>query len=188
MSARDKRVIVAGVTIVTVAAVLLRGVPAARSFHAAERDEAVGAAGQLTSIRRAVSSSTALADSLKKLNARWEVEQVRLFNAPTLNGVTAQIASYLSRTARSAAVEIGSLQVRPDTSHQPGFRRLSVAVRARGDVAGLMTLLSTLENGPRAFRVTSLSVSQPDVVGRPNTPESLAIELSLAAFATGGSR
>lgn len=183
IATRDRRAVIAGIAVVALALITLRGVSVARSIHAGERGMAMAEVERLANARQVVATRSRLADSLERLNALWEAQRLRLFDAPTVNGVTAQIASYVSRVARNAPVEIRSLQVRADTLHRDGFRRMNVNASARGDIAGLMSLISTLENGSRRFRIASLTVSQPDVTGRASTAEALGIEISLTTLA-----
>ena len=43
-------------------------------------------------------------------------------------------------------------------------------------------VLWSLESGPRHFRIQSLTVTQADPVGRPDTPERLSIELAFSTL------
>lgn len=188
VSARDRRAIVTGLGIVVVSLLLVRGIPAARALYADQRLGAIEARRHQTSVRRAVASRTVLADSLARVTQEWETQRRRLFDAPTLNALTAQVAGYVSRVGRGIPVDIRSIQVRPDTISRGGFRRVTVSASARTDIRGLMTLIGTLEQGGRLFRIISLTVNQPDVIGRPDAAEVLNIEMTLQALSIERSR
>ena len=161
----------------------LKGVPRLRDVYAGERQHAGEMQARAARAAKAVANQRKLRDSLTARNAVLSVARAQGFTGGSANALSAAVASYVTQTARAAAVDLVAMQVRPDTSAINDTRLVVVTASARGDVAGLMHLLSSLEGGAKRFRVVSVAVSQPDIGARPDVPESLSIELALITFA-----
>jgi hypothetical protein len=186
LASRDRRALTIGATVIAMAALVLRGIPAARNLYAVERARASDGAERLALAREAIRTARGSADSLRLIELEWAATSGRAFAARTVNVFSAQVAGHVARATRAANVAMTSIQVRPDTAARGGFRSADGKLSARGDVRGLATLLATLEWGSKRFRIKSLTVTQADPIGRIDAPEQLSMELAFSTVAIEG--
>lgn len=179
---RDRRVLIIGAMISAAAFALVRGRPPVAAWYAGQREAAIELRVRADRAIAAVRAAAHASDSLNAETEALDSMRPRLFSGGSANVVMAEVASYVARAARAASIEVGAVQVRPDTASVNGTRRIILTATAHGDIDGLMTLLSTLEAGPKFFRVASITVTQPDVVGAQPIAENLGIELTLVAM------
>jgi hypothetical protein len=75
---------------------------------------------------------------------------------------SAELAGYLSRTARASRVWLREADTRPAAALPSGVRVLQVEIRAESDLEGILSFLQALERGERLVRVERLAVTRPD--------------------------
>ena len=180
---RDRRVLWVG--LVSVAAILGagRGVPRLRLLYAEERAAAIEQRSVSAAAERAIAVAPALEDSLRSLDSTMHAWRGRLFAGVSLNAAAASAVSHLGALAREHRAAVGAIQVQRDSSARGGLVRVTLSATLTADIHGLARLLAELESGTKLLRVRSLSVSQPNVAGRTEGPETLNVQLVVQALA-----
>jgi hypothetical protein len=97
---------------------------------------------------------------------------------------TAALAAYVGDLAEAQDVWVQSATTQASDRDDAGVRRLRVAVRAEGDVAGLVRLLDALEGGRYFVRVEELEVSVTPSERSSDGSEPLVLRATLSAYAT----
>lgn len=162
---------------------IARGVPRLFHWYADERAKAEALTEHAAVARAAVAGATDLAALLAERRRGLESLRTLVFVAPTPNAARAALAAHVARVARTARVELGAVQLSPDSAETFGIRRIGLVINGKADVHGLMLLLTALESGEKLFRITEASVTQPNVAAGPDAPEELSIRLSMQALA-----
>jgi len=94
----------------------------------------------------------------------------------------ASLSGLVSLAASRHALRIVRLDPLPDSAGDGVFNRVAVHVELEGDVTGLTRFLGAVERGDPLLTLPSLSVQATDPVGRPNAPEQLKIEATVAGL------
>ena len=189
LARRDRRALVAGGAAVAVLVAASRLVPLWRVWT----DDARATAAELTAAvreaRAAARLAPALRDSLAARRRRYAGLAPRLV-AGDARTAAATLAGVVSGAAGSAHLQLGAVQLRPDSSSGGIFARVSVRGDATGDVRGLAAFIATLERGPRLLAFRELAVSQPDPAAPPDRVEALRLEFVVEGLALrrGGAR
>jgi hypothetical protein len=185
ISWRDRRTVLIGASVIGGLILLTRGVPAWRGWVSEGRagaEEQVRAAASADGL---VARARAARDSLAARNARYVALAPALVPGNTLAEASASLASLLSNAASGAGVKLGAVQLRPvaDTGARRTFVRVGVRADVVGDIAGITTLLASLEHGPVRLRVRDITVTQPDAAGPGDRVEALHAELTIEGLA-----
>lgn len=183
LSDRDRRTIVLGA--VTIAAVVLlgRGLPAWRRWDADTRAAAIEMATEAARAQATVEQFPAALDSLQARRARYGALGLGMLDGQSTAAAGASLASLVSGAAARAGVQIGSVQVRPDTAGAGTFMRIVVRAEGAGDLPAITRLLEMLEGGRTLLAVRELSITQPNPGGPAEQPESLRLELTVEGLA-----
>jgi hypothetical protein len=88
----------------------------------------------------------------------------------------------VSLAASRHALRMVRLDPLPDSAADGVFSRVAVHVEMEGDVAGLTRFLRAVEIGDPLLTLPALSVQAADPLGRPNAPEHLKIEATVAGL------
>jgi hypothetical protein len=160
-----------------------RGIPAWRRWDqrvrtGAERQEEAAARAEA-----AVRDLPAALDSLEARRARFEVLGGSLLEGESPAAAGAALASLLSGAAARAGVQLGSVQVSPDTAGARAFLRVRVSADATGDLPSITRLLTMLEGAPERLAVRELAITQPSPGGPAEQPEALRLELMVEGLA-----
>lgn len=99
-------------------------------------------------------------DALSDADARLRKGAERLFAGPDDYAAAAALASYVGDAARRSRVVVEQVEARDGSTPGDGLVTLTVELRARGDLQGVLELLRRLERGPRLVRVEELSVQR----------------------------
>ncbi|HEX2210355.1 MAG TPA: GspMb/PilO family protein, partial [Longimicrobium sp.] len=92
-------------------------------------------------------------------------------------------ASLVSGAAARAGVQIGSVQVRPDTASAGTFMRIGVRADGTGDLPAIIRMLAMLEGASELLAVRELSITQPAPGGPAEVPEALRMEIGVHGLA-----
>jgi hypothetical protein len=177
LSPRERRVVKVGVTVVALALVVGRVVPAWIAWVGAERERAAHATERLDEAREAVRNLDSARDTLRARNERYLALAPVLVGGPSAASAGASLAVLVSGNAAAAGLELGTLRVTTDTARETVFARIAVRGDARGDIRGATAMLLALERGPVLLSVRQLSISQLDVGAPSDRAESLRLEL-----------
>lgn len=183
LSPRDRRVLALGAGAIALILLVGRGIPAWRRWDAATRASAGQQVDQAARTEAAVRELPAVLDSLQARRTRLAALGTGLLEGTSPAASAAALASLVSGAASSAGVQIGAVQVRPDTATQGTFLRVGVRADATGDLPSLLRMLAALEGGPERLAVRELSLTQPNPGGPPDQVESLRMEIAVEGLA-----
>jgi hypothetical protein len=188
MSERDRRVLLAGGAVILLILLLGRGIPAWRRWDQGVRAGAERRMEAAARAEAAIRDLPAGLDSLEARRARFFAVGGSLLEGESPAAAGAALASLLSGTAAQAGVQLGSVQVRPDTASAGAFLRVWVRADATGDLPSITRLLTLLEGAPERLRVREISITQPSPGGPAEQPEALRLEVAVEglALARGG--
>lgn len=195
ISARDRRAVMLGGTVLVIAFVLVRGIPLWLAMLDRAQAEAARETRALADARALVAAAPMLRDSLDARRARYLAMAPDFIASASPDAAVARLSGIVSSAASTAGVALSSLSLSADTASRSGFGRPMVRGEARGDISGLSQFPLLVEMGPPLLRVAQLTVTQPDVVGGTRAEE-LRITFVIDAIAlpvparrdTGGSR
>lgn len=172
---RDRRALLVGIIGLACILVVPRAVGAWRSWEQRALERASALADERAQSDSLSALSPALRDSLVARTGALAAADSLLLDGDTPAALTASLAATITEAAASATVQLGPLQVSVDS----GGSDRSVASRApilrvvgrftaTGDTAGLLALLSLLEEPPPLLTVRELAVTHAgDRVGAP---------------------
>jgi hypothetical protein len=185
LSARDRRTLIVGASVIGSLIVLAKGVPAWREWVAEARagaTEQTRAAGEADAL---VAHSKTLHDTLVARNARYVALAPALVAGNTPAEASATLASLVSGAASAAGVKLGAVQLRQpaDTGAHRAFVRVGVHADVIGDIRGVTALLASLEHGPVRLRVRDITVTQPDAAAPGDRVEALRADFTVEGLA-----
>lgn len=175
LSARDRKALSLGAVVLISGILLTRGLPSWRSALVQAQDEAALEQRALADARALIKVLPALRDSLEQRRGRLDALTPRLIKEANAHVAVARLEAVVSAAAASAGIVVSSLGLRADSSGARALRRPQVHGEARGDASGLLQFLLLLELGPPLVRVPTLTITQPDPIGRSGRPEELRI-------------
>jgi hypothetical protein len=177
MSAQDRRTLFTGLGACLFIVLSGRTVPVWRNWRSSVQE-------------RLAASTAALDRAAATLTVQGGVNRARLHVLAELHGAdsltlhalgpaagAAQLAAIVGEAADSAHAKLNSMQIRADTNARTAMSRSSVRLSATADVAGLVSLLETLESGAPLLVVRELTVTQGDPMSPDERPEQLRIDL-----------
>lgn len=183
MSDRDRRTLVAGAAIVIALVLLSRGLPAWRRWDAETRASAAEMAAEAARAESTVRLLPASLDSLQARRERYVALGRGILDGESTAAAGASLASLVSGAAARAGVQIGSVQVRPDTAGAGTFMRIAVQADGTGDLPAITRLLGMLEGGRELLAVRQLSITQPNPGGPAEQPEALRMDIVVEGLA-----
>jgi hypothetical protein len=166
ISARDRRVLVLGVVVVTVLLVVGRGVPALLARGTQQRQRAAVVGEQATRAEWSVREADRTRRALAQVRTELATFDSALVSGAVPSAASAALAELVSDAASSADARIASIQLAADTlAARPALARVSARVSVSGDLMSIAQLIQMLEEGPQLLAVRELSVapSQPGI-------------------------
>lgn len=182
LSRRDRRTLATGIVILAALVLFARGLPAWRRWDAVTRAGATEMAAEAARAEGTVRDLPAMLDSLQVRRARFVALQRNVLGGASPAGAAAALASLVSDAAMRSGVQLGSVQVRPDSAGEETFLRASVTVEGTGDLPSITRMLALLEGGTELAAVRTLSISQPNPGGLADQPEALRVEMTVEAL------
>lgn len=179
MSGRDRRALVIGTCIVATTVVLGRGVPMILKWTR-EADDGLSVRRELLErATEAVALSGRARDSARSRGARIVALAPALLGGDSPATASATLAGIISGAAARANVRVGALQLHVDTASRSTFVRVDVHGEITGDIAGISTMLASLEGGPMLLAVRELAITQPEPSAPADRAEALRVELTV---------
>lgn len=179
LTARDRRtVLVGGVAILTLLA-LFRGLPAWRTWRDQTR---LSARRVMTRAQRTDTTLAVLPLSLDSLQAqvqRLVAISAELQPGTTPAAVTSTFRSLIWDMAHASGVRLNVTHIRLDSASHGPLPRIELKATAKADIIGLASFLRRLEGNTALVSIQSLTVRAEDPQGASNTPERLAIKLTV---------
>jgi hypothetical protein len=183
LSDRDRRTLVVGVVVITLLVLLSRGVPAWRRWDAAVRASAAEMATEAARAEQTVRLLPASLDSLEARKGRFIAVGAGVLDGESAAASGAALASLVSGAAARAGVQVGSVQVQPDTASAGTFMRIAVRADGTGDLPAITRMLSLLEGAPELLAVRDLAITQPTPGGPAEQAEALRMEITVQGLA-----
>lgn len=183
ISGRDRRALAAGALVIALLVLLGRGLPAWRRWDADVRASAAEMAAEAARAEQAVRLLPTALDSLAARRARLVAVGRGALGGSSTAASAAALASLVSGAAARAGVQVGSVQVRPDTASAGTFMPIAVRADGTGDLPAITRMLVLLEGAPELLAVRELSITQPSPGGPAEQPEALRIEISVEGLA-----
>jgi hypothetical protein len=183
LSGRDRRTLAIGSIVIVLLVLFSRGLPAWRRWDADVRASAAEMTAEASRAEQTVRLLPASLDSLQARKARFVAvgRGVLEGGSPAASG--AALASLVSGAAARAGVQIGSVQVRPDTASAGAFVRIGVRADGTGDLPAITRMLAMLEGAPQLLAVREVSITQPTPGGPAEQPEALRMEITVQGLA-----
>ena len=183
LSDRDRRTLIVGTVVIVLLVLLSRGIPAWRRWDADVRASAAEMSVEAARAEQTVRLLPPALDSLQARRARLAALGRGVLEGESTAASGAALASLVSGAAARAGVEIGSVQVRPDTAGAGTFMRIGVRADGTGDLPAITRMLALLEGAPELLAVRALSITQPAPGGPAEQPEALRMEIDVQGLA-----
>lgn len=183
LSDRDRRTLGVGAIVIVLLVLLARGIPAWRRWDAEVRASAAEMAAEAARAEQTVRLLPASLDSLEARRARFVAVGGGALEGETAAASGAALAALVSGAAARAGVQVGSVQVRPDTASAGTFMRIGVRADGTGDLPAITRLLALLEGAPELLAVREISITQPVPGGPAEQPEALRMEIAVQGLA-----
>lgn len=185
ISARDRRALTLGASILAVAFVLVRGIPLWLSLLDRAQSDAAHETRALADAQALIAAAPILQDSLNARRHRYLAIAPYVIASESPDAAVARLSGIVSSAATSAGVALTSLSLSADTGLVRGFGRPAVRGEARGDISGLTQFLLLVEMGPPLLRVARLTVTPSDPFGNMRTEElRIAFVIDAVSLAT----
>lgn len=182
MTSRDRRALIWGGAAVLGAVFVLRVLPWTIRGVVSLRAEATERVETVARAREVLAGAGATRDSLTQALGAVVALALRLVDGRTSAEAQASLSGLISLAASRHALRVVRLDPLPDSAADGVFNRVAVHVELEGDVAGLTRFLGAVEKGDPLLMLPALSVQAMDPGARPNVPEQLKIEATIAGF------
>jgi hypothetical protein len=183
LSPGDRRTLWMGIGVILLLVLLGRGIPAWRRWDADARGSAAEMAAEAARAESETRRLPVSLDSLQARRARYAALGGGILPGESTAAAGASLAALVSGAAARAGVQIGSVQVRPDTAGAGTFMRISVQADGTGDLPAVTRMLVMLEGGRELLAVRQLSITQPNPGGPAELPESLRLDITVEGMA-----
>jgi len=183
ISARDRRLLAFGTSVVGSLLTLARGIPALRQWEARQLAEAASVAGQLASTRAALRRLPRVRDSLAARTRRLDAVDSTLLSAASPAAAAAGLTSIVEQIADDSDLKVASMEIRADSVPTGSLAHVSVRVNGVCDVAGLAAFLRAVEAGETLLVVRDILVSQSEPTAPEGKPEALRVEALIEGVA-----
>jgi hypothetical protein len=183
LSARDRRILIIGVSVIATLLGLARGVPALMEWQRDRSAEAAAVSQQAAAARTGVRMLPALRDSLRDREARLAALDSVLLSGSSASAAAADLASTLEDMADGALVRVVSMQLRADSAAAGSLAQVAVRVNGVTDVIGLASFLRAIEGGETPLIVRELAVTQSEPTASGGKVEALRVDLLVEGIA-----
>jgi len=183
LSPRDRRTLVVGATVLLPLILAGKVLPAAFDWQRRRLQEATLVLAKAGEAHASRLSFPALRDTLIARRARLARLDSLLLGGASLYSAAAELASVVGALADSAAIKVGSLQLRTDSAAHVKIATVSVRLSGLSDVAGLTAFLRAVEGGARPLIVRELLVVPADPGAPDAKPEVLRIDAVVEGLA-----
>ena len=158
MNSRDRRALTLG-AIIAVPSLLIPGaVKPYLTTLSSYRQEISDERDRLASEQRLIAGLPALPATRQKSLHQLDSEVSRLFQGSTDLAATGDLVQYIGSAAQATGVRLLQTETRPARLVLPDLQALQVAVRAEGDLDGILRFVHQLETGDKLVRVGDLSI------------------------------
>ncbi len=174
MTARDRRAVLVGATVLAAVSVLRLAPWGLRTLHAAEQ-RLESRMAMLVEARALVAAAPSVRESLAVALRSFVDLAPEIIAGRTQAEAAANLTSLVTLLAGQSRLKV--VRLTPAQDSVPGvFRPVTAHAEFEGDIAGLAAFLRHVETGRPLLTIRSLSVVAPDPVSRPGAPETLQVE------------
>lgn len=177
VSARERKTIAIGGACIIAILVVTRGAPALIAWRRDLHSTAEENRSALADARAVLAEDGVVNDWALKNAKRVIALAPLLLSGDTPASASASLEGIISGAAAASNVQLGALELKPDSASRSAFTRILVKGSANGDIRGLSRMLQQIEQGPALIAVDELSITQPELVGAPDHMETLHMEL-----------
>lgn len=183
LSARDRRTVLAGTSIIAALLIVSRGIPAWVHWQRRIREDASAAEMEAAASERAVRVAPLLTRTAHQVEQRYLALAPAFIPGEQPAAAGAALISTVNAAARTAGVQIGALQVETDSA--TGQEVTSVRVRGdgTGDIAGIAHFLATIESGVPLLSIRELAMTPTDPHVTSDKPETMRMTFVIAGLA-----
>jgi hypothetical protein len=183
LSARDRRTLIVGGSMVGTLFVLGRGLPLLRQWQASQLAEAATLTSDLAAARSGARLMPSLRDSIRARQMRLAALDSSILSGSSPSAAAAGLASTLEDLADESSVKISAMQLQADSAGPGALVHVGVRITAMADVYGLLALVRAIEGGSQLLAVRELAVSQPEPAAPANKVEALRLDLTVVGLA-----
>jgi len=187
VSARERRTILLGASLVLLIVGAGRGVPAWRSWHTAVVDSAQKALAEVQDAESDVDQLKSTLDTLQLRKKRFLDYAPKLVVAGSPATASAALGALLTRIADGNGVQVASVRTSADTGVAQ-IRKVSAEMEALTDIRGLTALLRIIESGEPLLSVAELSIEQTEAAAPEDRQESLRVRLRVQGLFLGSAK
>ena len=186
LSARERRTVIGGATVVGAGLLFVWGVRPYRAALSEAREALTIETAALARERAAVASAQQNPRLMQATDSAMRALRPRLFEGKDNVMASADLASYLGDVARRTRVWMQDAATRPATAGPDGTRALRVEIRGESDLLGALMFLQALERGDKLVRIDRLDLVRSER-SRDTDAEAIAITATISGFAVGDS-
>jgi hypothetical protein len=183
ISARDRRLLVMGASIIGTLFTVARGLPALRDWEQRQLAAASTLAAHLATVRVGKRVLPVLRDSLTVRRARLARLDSTLLGGDSPAAAAADLGTRVEDFAAESSVKVASLQIQSDSVATRAIIHVRVRLVGASDVTGLAAFLRAVEGAETPLVLRELVVGQPDPLGPDSKPETLRIEIGIEGIA-----
>jgi hypothetical protein len=185
VSRRERRVLLAGSTLIAAVLFFGRVVPSWQRWSDEIQRSAVQSISARANAEMNVLRLASTRDSARARTARFRTAAPTLLRGTTSAASGAALTAFLRDAAMLAVVQLGSVDVRADTTSKSLEPFLHVTARTdiTGDVHGLTRFLALLEAAPLRVAVRELTVTQAEPGAPADRVEVLHATIAVEALA-----
>lgn len=175
LSARDRRTLFVGVSVIGSLILVSRGIPAWLHWQRRIRDDASAAVQEATASQHAVREAPQLARMTQQVEQRYFALAPAFLAGDHPAAAGASLISLVNTAARTAGVQLGALQVESDTTQGTAITSVRVRGDGAGDVAGVAHFLAAVEGSVPLLSVRELTLTPVDPHVTSDKPETMRI-------------
>jgi hypothetical protein len=183
LSARDRRTLIAGASIILSLLLISRGIPAWIRWQERVRVDANATAMEATASQRAVRAAPLLTQTAQQLERRYLALAPAFVTGEQPAAAGATLISAVNAAARTAGVQIGALQVETDTTKGQEVAYVRVRGDGAGDISGITRFLATIEGGVPLLSIRELAITPTDPHITNDKPETMRLNFVIEGLA-----
>lgn len=183
LSPGDRRTLILGAAIIGSMIILAVGVPRYGAWRASAFGDAEREAASLARLEASVARFNRTARSLSTAQGEMVTLDSLLLPGTSLSAAGTALAAAISEAAEGAEAQLGSIQVRRDSTSRAELTRIGARASVIGDVESLALFLESLEASPPVLAVREWSISGGSPGVAPTQRVSLRMEVLVEGLA-----
>ncbi len=182
LTGRDRRALLLGAAIVAAVWLATQGVPRLVRGYQSLRARSESSVRRLAAAREVLADAPLTRDSLGARAQRLVGWAPRLIAGTTRAEAAADLSSLVTGLAARDRVRVVRMTPLPDSAGAL-FARVGLRIEVTGDITGIGSWLSALEEGDRLLAVRALAAMAPEPAAPAGQAEALRAELTIVGWA-----